>query len=103
MLEEEGRRVLERTEKGVKERGRRVRRGKESRMEEVEVARRSGGGTEEFIKNNIKNGRRERKQTKRKAEREAELYRLREKGRKKKSLHDSSYRFPQTVGVVKAG
>lgn len=34
--------------------------------------RRSGGGTEEFIKNNIKNERRERKQTKRGAEREAE-------------------------------
>lgn len=62
------------------------------------MERNSGGGTEEFIKNNIKNGKRERKQTKTEAEREAESY-----TKKKESLHDSSYRFPQTVGVVKAG
>lgn len=42
-------------------------------------------------------GEREGKQTKTEAEREAETY------TEKKSLHDSSYRFPQTVGAVKAG
>ena len=62
---------------------------------------RSGGGTEEFIKTNIKNERRESKDKDRGRARGRELYKKKKK--KKKSLHDSSYRFPQTVGVVKAG
>ena len=57
------------------------------------------GGTEEFIKNNIKmGGERENRQR----EKQSQKQRV-EKKKKEKSLHDSSYRFPLTVGVVKAG
>lgn len=69
------------------------------------MKRRSGGGTEEFIKNNIKTRRREREREREDTDKDRSRARSRElyKEKKKNPLHDSSYTFPQTVAVVKAG
>lgn len=103
MVEEEGRRAMERRRKRM-EGGRGGERMKEGRVEEVEVEGEGAGGGAEFIKNNIKNGR-ETTDKERSRATSRELNRLREKEdeEKKNPLHDSSYRSPQTVGVVKAG
>lgn len=74
-----------RRREGGKNGGREERNGmkkKNGRSWSIGVSRRSEGSTEEFIKNNIKNWRGERKQTKREAEREAESYTDRKKEKK---------------------
>lgn len=75
---------------GGKEGGREERDGmkkKNGRSWSIGVARRSGGSTEELIKNNIKNWRRERKQTQREAERGAESYTDRKKEKNLFMIH----------------
>lgn len=77
MVEEEGRRAMERRRKRM-EGGRGGERMKEGRVEEVEVEGEGAGGGAEFIKNNIKNGR-ETTDKERSRARSRELNRLREK------------------------